>query len=786
MLRDGLNLNDYEARTRKTNDSDRPTVLTPSAEPSPSKASDAGEQFGSYRIVRQIGQGGMGTVYEAWHEETQRRVALKLLLNPIGSLQERERFLREGRLAASLNHRNTVYVFGTEEIAGRPVIVMEFVTAGTLRDEVQRNGPMSVPRAAGAVLQIIAGLEAMGSLGILHCDIKPSNCFIDADGSVKVGDFGLSLATRTNPDGRPGAVRAGGGTPGYAAPEQLRGEPVDVRADIYSVGMTLFYLVTGQLPFAADAAGPNPSEVFEPPKVSRAVLRRRNLPRKLVRIVACCLERNPARRFQDYAALRVALSPLACRVPVRPTAAGVAVRVLIVGFVFCCPVVIIPAVGLAELRSLESPVLYALLCFGVAVLAAGLIALLRLLEITIPGGRFAGSLNLLLHAPLVLRLRKASTNREQRPPRPVPPETAEIIGPYRIVHGFGERTTSAVLLARDTALQRDVWLRLHPPGASSPAPVVSDLRRPTRARLLGSSRDAEGGWDAYEALPGAPLLSRIGRRQSWRKVREWLLPLGQELELAWSDGSLPARLEPDQVWITPTGRPVLLDFPAPGLATGVTPDSSPTSWRPEDGQLFLKQAALIALEGRNLAADEAAFRGAEVPLPTHARNFLSLFGGHKTLSAAIAALEAVMNRPVAVSRTSRFGVVLLSGLLLGLLAGVLVVLDLGLRVSLIVTSASLALPVATVFLTRSNWILSMARLRLVTTQGAAVPRLQQAARMTLVLAPSLFALLAFVQHWRLAFWGLAIVVLIGTIWIVVSPERSLQDRMAGTCLVPDD
>jgi len=151
-----------------------------------------GEQLGHYRIVQSLGSGGMGTVFEAEDLENGRRIALKLLSQTLDSPGSRERFFREGRLAASINHPNSVYVFGTEELGGTPAIAMELVTGGTLENRVRDHGPMSVAEAVDAVLQIIAGLEAAQSIGILHLDIKPSNCFVDVDGSVKIGDFGLS------------------------------------------------------------------------------------------------------------------------------------------------------------------------------------------------------------------------------------------------------------------------------------------------------------------------------------------------------------------------------------------------------------------------------------------------------------------------------------------------------------------------------------------------------------------------------------------------------------------
>src|SRR5215510_5933381 len=155
----------------------------------------AGQRFGPYLIVRPIGKGGMGQVYEAEEIDSGRRVAVKILSRGIGEDEELERFLQEGRLAASLSHPNTVYVFGTTEVQGFPVIAMELAPSGTLKDLVVPGAPMPPAQAVDAILQVIAGLEAAATIGILHRDIKPSNCFVAADGRVLVGDFGLSIAT---------------------------------------------------------------------------------------------------------------------------------------------------------------------------------------------------------------------------------------------------------------------------------------------------------------------------------------------------------------------------------------------------------------------------------------------------------------------------------------------------------------------------------------------------------------------------------------------------------------
>jgi len=274
-----------------------------------------GEQFGHYRINRPLGGGGMGTVFEAEDLESGRRVALKVLSQGLDSPDARERFLREGRLAASINHPNSVYVFGTEEIAGTPIISMELVPGGTLEERVRTQGPVPPAEAVDAILQIIAGLEAAQRIGVLHRDVKPSNCFVDADGTVKIGDFGLSISTAMRTEPALTATGAFLGTPAFCSPEQLRGEELTARSDMYSVGATLFYLLTGRTPFEAKNVVALIAMVFEQPapSPSRVV---RMLPNGLAKIVRRCLEKDPGERFRNYGELAQALAPFSSSAPV--------------------------------------------------------------------------------------------------------------------------------------------------------------------------------------------------------------------------------------------------------------------------------------------------------------------------------------------------------------------------------------------------------------------------------------------------------------------------------------
>lgn len=294
----------------------RPRLASPaSADRPPPQAHDHFPcAFGGYRLLGLLGRGGMGAVYEAEQLSTGRRVALKILEQEIDSPEMRQRFLREGRLAAGVSHPHSIYVFGTEEIDGQPVIAMEVAGGGTLKDRVKKRGPLPVAEAVDAILDVVAGLEAAHAGGVLHRDVKPSNCFVSPDGSVKVGDFGLSVSTLAVADTFLTASGAVLGTPAYAPPEQLRGDAMDLRADIYSVGATLYSLLTGKAPLE----GENPVQVVaavldEKPKPVSEL--RPDVPAGLSQVVARCLAKKPEQRFAGYGALRDALLPYGSATP---------------------------------------------------------------------------------------------------------------------------------------------------------------------------------------------------------------------------------------------------------------------------------------------------------------------------------------------------------------------------------------------------------------------------------------------------------------------------------------
>jgi uncharacterized RDD family membrane protein YckC len=266
------------------------------------------ETVGSYRLLRLLGQGGMGTVWEAEQAGTGRRVAVKFLVPDRAHAPDTlARFLREGRLAAALSHPRTTFIFEAGEQAGKPYIVMELMPGRTLENVVREQGALPVNRAVDYILDVIEGLEAAHALGIIHRDMKPSNCFLDSDGRAKVGDFGLSKSLL----GEAALTQTGVfmGTPQYAAPEQVRGKVVDERTDVYAVGATLFYLLGARVPFLGDAAAVIAQIVSDPAPTLRAV--GAAVPADLDRIVAGTLEKDPARRYTTLADLRRALLPFA-------------------------------------------------------------------------------------------------------------------------------------------------------------------------------------------------------------------------------------------------------------------------------------------------------------------------------------------------------------------------------------------------------------------------------------------------------------------------------------------
>ncbi len=278
------------------------------------------EQIGEYRLVRKIGSGGMGTVFEAEEPGMGRRVAVKLLNAGFEAGTESiDRFRQEGRLASTIAHPRCVFVLAADEIDGQPYIVMELMSGSTLQHLVEERGPLPVEEAVAKVLNIIEGLQEAHRLGVVHRDVKPSNCFLEEDGRVKVGDFGLSKSLSADTH----LTRTGAfvGTPLYASPEQIKGDPVDRRTDVYSVAATLYFLLTGHPPFEApDAAATLAKIVSEDPPPIRTQFP--DVPAVVEGIILRGMDRDRERRWKTLDEFREVLLPFAPH-PVRGAKPGV-------------------------------------------------------------------------------------------------------------------------------------------------------------------------------------------------------------------------------------------------------------------------------------------------------------------------------------------------------------------------------------------------------------------------------------------------------------------------------
>jgi len=294
-----------------------------------------GQTLGHYRILEKVGAGGMGVVYRAHDDQLDRDVALKLL--PSGTLNDnasRRQFRKEALALAKLSHPNieTIYEFDTQD--GIDFLVMEYVPGKTLADRLA-GGALPEKEVVALGMQITAAIEEAHHRGIVHRDLKPRNIAITERGEAKVLDFGLAkllpqvneLTSDTLSD-----TQAGAGTLPYMSPEQLQGEPVDARADIYTIGAVLYEMATDIRAFPDELPSRVIDAILHQPPVPPRALNSRISP-ELERIILKCLDKDPGRRFQSAKELLVDLgrlgtpstahtSPLPPPPPVRKTAAG--------------------------------------------------------------------------------------------------------------------------------------------------------------------------------------------------------------------------------------------------------------------------------------------------------------------------------------------------------------------------------------------------------------------------------------------------------------------------------
>ena len=268
-----------------------------------------------YEILAEAGHGSMGNVYKARDRETGETVALKLLKPEIASDQAMmDRFKNELLFARKITHKNVCRVYEFNRVAGIAYTSMEFVEGESLRSVLSRFGGLPQRKATDLALQICSGLEEAHVQGIVHRDLKPENVMIDAQGNVKIMDFGIARSMEAGTRLTGALV----GTPAYMAPEQVAGKPVDYRTDIYSLGLMLYEMFTGAPAFSADnSIAVALKQMREEPPAPHEI--EPNIPVGIERAILKCLEKDPARRFQSIAELETNLRAGAmARPPVPP------------------------------------------------------------------------------------------------------------------------------------------------------------------------------------------------------------------------------------------------------------------------------------------------------------------------------------------------------------------------------------------------------------------------------------------------------------------------------------
>jgi serine/threonine protein kinase len=300
----------------------------------PTKNLEAGSVFaGRYLILEELGRGGMGSVYKAFDKEVEEKIALKTIKSEIAADEKViQRFRNELKIARKISHKNVCRMFDLGREDDTYYIAMEYVSGEDLKSSVRRMGPLSTGKVLGFATEICEGLAEAHRLGIVHRDLKPQNIMIDRDGIAQIMDFGIARSRDLKGMTENGSTI---GTPEYMSPEQVEGEDIDQRSDIYSMGVILYEMVTGRTPFE----GKTPmsiamKHVTEKPKEPKGL--NMQISEDLSRVIMKCMEKDKARRYQSALDLLYALKEIERGIPaierIKPARKPITSREITVSF----------------------------------------------------------------------------------------------------------------------------------------------------------------------------------------------------------------------------------------------------------------------------------------------------------------------------------------------------------------------------------------------------------------------------------------------------------------------
>lgn len=256
---------------------------------------------GRYQILKELGRGGMGIVFQAYDKQLNEQVAIKILSPMLSTNSEAlERMKREVSAARRITHPNVIRIHDISEAGGLNFVSMEYFNGVSLKDQIRKSGAMSLMQAFNIAAQICEGLEAAHQKGVIHRDLKSQNIIVNAAGQIKIIDFGLAHTAQLEGLTATGLIM---GTPEYMAPEQVEGKKVDERADLYSLGIILYEIFTGKVPFSGDSAiAIGFKQMKEEPPKPRTL--NGQLPEAVENVILKALSKSPMQRYRSASELK--------------------------------------------------------------------------------------------------------------------------------------------------------------------------------------------------------------------------------------------------------------------------------------------------------------------------------------------------------------------------------------------------------------------------------------------------------------------------------------------------